>query len=151
MDWGFLFFKFAGRINRAKFWIAVLIFTAINIVLAIIGYALDESVMFQAVNGMIGIVVLISSIAVGIKRLHDRDKSGWYLVLFYIVPGVLATIGMVVGMTAEDGSLVTGLLFFAAAAIGIWAFIELGCLRGTVGSNRFGPDPLPSPAGPVVQ
>jgi len=31
-------------------------------------------------------------------------------------------------------------------AISVWAFVELGCLRGTVGPNRYGPDPLSTPA-----
>ena len=43
---------------------------------------------------MLSIVILISSIAVGAKRLHDRNKSAWYLLLFYFVPGVLAAAGV---------------------------------------------------------
>lgn len=35
----------------------------------------------------------------------------------------------------------------ASLAISIWALVELGFLRGTVGANRYGPDPLASPAG----
>jgi uncharacterized membrane protein YhaH (DUF805 family) len=111
---------------------------------------LDQSVAFQAVNGMIGIVIFISSLAVGVKRLHDRDKSGWYLILFYVVPTVLVVIAMVLGMTMEDSLIVAGILGVIAAGIGIWAFIEIGCLRGTVGPNPYGPDPLAAP-GPVVQ
>ena len=62
----------------------------------------DESAVYQAVNGMLGIVIFISSLAVGVKRLHDRNKSGWYLVLFYIVPGILVTGGIVVGTVMDD-------------------------------------------------
>jgi len=150
MDWGTLFFRFSGRINRAKFWLAVLIFTIINVVLAVIGYALDQSVAFQAVNAMIGIVIFISSLAVGVKRLHDRDKSGWYLILFYVVPTVLVAIALVMGVTMEDSFVISAILGVIAFGIGIWAFIEIGCLRGTVGPNPYGPDPLAAP-GPVVQ
>ena len=150
MDWGTLFFRFSGRINRAKFWLAVLIFTIINVVLAAIGYGLDQSMAFQALNGMIGIVIFISSLAVGVKRLHDRDKSGWYLILFYVVPTVLVTIAMVMGLTMEDSLVAAGIIGLIAAGIGIWAFVEIGCLRGTVGPNPYGPDPLAAP-GPIVQ
>jgi uncharacterized membrane protein YhaH (DUF805 family) len=150
MDWGTLFFRFSGRINRAKFWLAVLIFTIINVVLAAIGYGLDQSMAFQALNGMIGIVIFISSLAVGVKRLHDRDKSGWYLILFYVVPTVLVTIAMVMGVTMEDSLIAAGIIGLIAAGIGIWAFVEIGCLRGTVGPNAYGPDPLAAP-GPIVQ
>ena len=49
------------------------------------------------VPGVIGLVVLIpaivSGVSVGIKRLHDRDSTGWWLLLFYLVPGVLQSGG----------------------------------------------------------
>jgi uncharacterized membrane protein YhaH (DUF805 family) len=46
---------------------------------------------------------------------------------------------------AVGGSGTTGILMsLAGTAIAIWAFVELGCLRGTVGPNRYGPDPLGS-------
>jgi uncharacterized membrane protein YhaH (DUF805 family) len=142
MDWGALFFKFSGRINRAKYWLAALIYAAISVILNIVGLATDQSATFQAINGMLSIVILISSIAVGIKRLHDRNKSGWYLLLFYVVPGILimAAIGMY--LTMEDATLIATVLGLATVAIGVWAFIELGCLRGTVGANQYGPDPI---------
>ena len=151
MDWGHLFFKFNGRTNRAKFWIAALVYFVINTVLAILGYATDQSGVFQAINGMLGIVLLISSIAVGIKRLHDRDKSGWYLVLFYIVPSILVVAGVVVGMTIEESTMIISILGLLAFAIGVWAFVELGCLRGTIGVNQYGPDPVAPATIPPVR
>jgi uncharacterized membrane protein YhaH (DUF805 family) len=151
MDWGHLFFKFNGRINRAKFWIAVLVYTVINVVLAILGIVTDQSGVFQAINGMLAIVIFISSLAVGVKRLHDRDKSGWYLVLFYIVPSVLVFAAILVGTIMEDSFMIAALLGLVAFAIGVWAFVEMGCLRGTVGANRYGHDPLASAAMPPVR
>ena len=142
MDWGHLFFKFNGRANRAKFWIAALIYAVINVILAVIGYAMDQGSAFQAINGILQIVILVSSLAVGVKRLHDRDKSGWYLLLFYLVPGVLVAIASVLGMTMEDSTIIAGILGLVAFAVGVWAFVELGCLRGSIGANRFGPDPI---------
>ena len=142
MDWGNLFFGFSGRINRAKFWIAALIYAAINIVLAILGYATDQSGVFQAINGMLSIVILISGIAVGIKRLHDRNKSGWYLLLFYVVPGVLGVASVVIGLTMDESTIIATILGLLAFAVGVWAFVEMGCLRGTIGVNPYGPDPV---------
>ena len=78
--------------------------------------------------------MIYSSFAVAVKRLHDRDKSGWWVLVFYVLPNVIDS-----GGRASGGS---GLLSLIGFAIGIWAFVELGCLRGTVGDNRFGPDPL---------
>jgi uncharacterized membrane protein YhaH (DUF805 family) len=142
MNWGHLFFQFDGRVNRAKFWIAALIFAAINVVLAILGYVMDQSVVFQALNSMLGIVILISSIAVGVKRLHDRNKSGWYLLLFYLVPSMLVVIGVLIGAFVEDSTIIATVLGLLAFAIGVWAFVEMGCLRGTIGVNQYGSDPV---------
>jgi len=151
MNWGHLFFQFDGRVNRAKFWIAALIFAAINVVLAILGYVMDQSVVFQALNSMLGIVILISSIAVGVKRLHDRNKSGWYLLLFYLVPSVLVVIGVLIGAFVEDSTIIATVLGLLAFAIAVWAFIEMGCLRGTIGINQYGPDPVAPATIPPVR
>jgi uncharacterized membrane protein YhaH (DUF805 family) len=78
---------------------------------------------------------IISSIAVGVKRLHDRGKSGWWLVLFYAVPGILTA-------AAPPTEIAGNLLLVLSAAIEIWALVELGCLPGTAGPNQYGPDPL---------
>jgi len=151
MNWGHLFFNFSGRINRAKYWIAMLVYSAIYIVLTVAGYATGNGAIYQAVNGMLNIVILISSLAVGVKRLHDRNKSGWYLVLFYIVPGILLVAGIAVGTTMEDSIMIAGVLGLIAFAIGVWAFVEMGCLRGTISPNRYGSDPLEPTAIPPVR
>ena len=151
MNWGQLFFKFDGRVNRARFWIAALIFTVVNVVLAILSYLTDQSGVFQAINGMLSIVILICSIAVGVKRLHDRNKSGWYLLLFYFLPGVLAAAGVLVGEFVEDSTVIATVLTLLAVALTVWAFVELGCLRGTVGANPYGPDPVAPATIPPVR
>ena len=68
-----------------------------------LSYVTDQSGAVQAVSGIVNLVVFISGFAVGVKRLHDRDKSGWYLLLFYIVPGVL--FGAAFGVHADHGGL----------------------------------------------
>jgi uncharacterized membrane protein YhaH (DUF805 family) len=147
MDWGKLLFSFQGRINRAKYWLAILLYVLVSILAGIIGYASDSEGLATTLSSAVSLVTFISGILVGIKRLHDRDKSGWWLMLFYIAPGVLLGIGAVttlLGFADESaGAGMTGLVFsLAGLAIVIWAFVELGCLRGTVGSNKYGPDPL---------
>jgi uncharacterized membrane protein YhaH (DUF805 family) len=148
-----LLFSFTGRINRGKWWLAVLIFAIYGVVASIIGTILigsaiadgDFNITTLLGTALIGIlvlfvlyvIVLVSSIAVGVKRLHDRDKSGWWLLLFFLLPAVLGGIGQSMG-----DSPVGLLLGLVSLAIYIWMFVELACLRGTVGPNRFGPDPL---------
>ena len=73
-----------------------------------------------------------SLICVGIKRVHDRGKSRWWLLLFYGLP-VLLTIGSTL---AQFNAVLISYPFF------LWALVELGFGRGTPGPNRYGLNPL---------
>jgi uncharacterized membrane protein YhaH (DUF805 family) len=150
MNFGQLLFSFQGRINRAKYWLAVLIYVIVGLVMATISYIADQATPAQLLSLIVNIGVAVSSIAVGIKRLHDRDKSGWWLLLFYLVPSLLMGIGAVafyygIGDESAGGIIGGSIAYILGLVFLIWAFIELGCLRGTPGPNRFGPDPLASP------
>jgi uncharacterized membrane protein YhaH (DUF805 family) len=153
-----LFFSFHGRINRAKYWLAVLVYTAIGIVVAGIGFimlgngileladeAADEGIVVGLLSKGVGFFLLalvvyvpmiVSGIFIGIKRLHDRDKSGWWLLVFYVVPFVLTQIA-----SGLHGALAL-IPSLASLVITIWGLVVLGFLRGTAGSNKYGPDPL---------
>ena len=132
-----LFFGFQGRINRGKYWLAVCVYIAIVLVLGLLGMAmglLTGGLFFILALVIIYIPMIVSGIAVGIKRLHDRGKSGWWLLLFYLVPAVLSGAG---------GAMGTGMILsLVSFAISIWALVELGFLRGNSGANAYGPDPL---------
>ena len=160
-----LFFGFSGRINRGKYWLTLVIWLLIWIV-AIVVFALgglaifdrnlndgslpspeDLDAFWRMVRdyGALSLIILVfliaswvSAVAVGVKRLHDRDRSGWWIVLFYFGPAVLQA----VQNSAESATLVSILLGLGAFAVSIWALVELGFLRGTRGPNRFGADPL---------
>jgi uncharacterized membrane protein YhaH (DUF805 family) len=82
-------------------------------------------------------VVLWVFLATSIKRLHDRDRSGWWLVPFVAVPYLFD----------HFSDFFPGGYFMMAAGgimfvLMIWGFVELYFLRGTKWTNRFGPDPL---------
>jgi uncharacterized membrane protein YhaH (DUF805 family) len=157
MDWQSLLFSFRGRINRAKYWLAVLVFVVADAVLGLLGWVLDNGLAFQILSFVVNLAVLIASIAVCIKRLHDRDRSGWWLLLFYAGPVAVALIGGfifwaaadTVGMSAEWSYLGLRLCLLGGIALAIWGFVEIGCRRGTAGYNRFGPDPLKRQAHPA--
>jgi uncharacterized membrane protein YhaH (DUF805 family) len=142
MDVGQLFFGFNGRTNRAKYWVAMLIYFAIALVLGVLSYMAGHGTAIESASGMISIAMLISSIAVSIKRLHDRNKSGWYMLLFYALPGALVAGSLMFGAGSGEASTTETVVGLVAMAIGLWAFVELGCLRGTIGANAYGPDPI---------
>ncbi len=152
MNWGDLLFGFQGRINRAKYWLAVLVYLVVSVIMALIGLVLGpESISMSILQIVVGIGTFISGLAIGIKRLHDRNKTGWWLLIFYIAPGVLFGAGAVMGimgMASESmaGSAGAIILSLAGLAIVVWAFVQLGCLRGSVGVNDYGPDPLAAAA-----
>ena len=133
MDWPrfslmWFLFSFKGRISRAKYWGYWLAYVGVSIVVSLIFGLIEGSTESgpaqPTMSGLAAAVVLIfmlvyvvgmawSNLAVGVKRWHDRNKSGWWI-LISLVP--------LIGP--------------------IWTFVECGCLRGTDGDNRFGPDPL---------
>jgi uncharacterized membrane protein YhaH (DUF805 family) len=77
--------------------------------------------------------------ATTIKRLHDRNKSGWWIVPFCVAPSLLyELLWLDAPLTV---ALIVGALGFGLA---LWGFVELFFLKGSGGPNRFGPDPLAS-------
>lgn len=99
---------FSGRAGRPEFWMFTLISFVISIVLAVIDSALGTAPVIGLVYSL---AVLLPGLAVGVRRLHDIDRSGWWLLLA-LIPIL--------------GSIVL-LVFFA--------------LPGAPGENSYGPKP----------
>ena len=78
--------------------------------------------------------------AISIKRLHDRDKSGWWMVPFFAAPGLYNQFADRLPDSHADLPLA-----IAALGLGLWGFIEMYCLKGSRKTNRFGADPLTPP------
>jgi uncharacterized membrane protein YhaH (DUF805 family) len=138
MDFGFLFTATAGRINRAKWWAGMIIIVIASFIL---------SYILALIIGTVGVVISALVIfyphyAVGAKRFQDRGKPGT-LGLVGPVLGLLYNLLLVAGIIspAEPGGLyyLIGLLMLA---VGIWYFVDLGCLKGASGTNEYGTDPL---------
>jgi uncharacterized membrane protein YhaH (DUF805 family) len=105
---------FSGRARRAAFWYFVLFNIIVTIVLALIDTLLGTTTgvsSFGILSGIYSLAVLIPTLALWVRRLHDIDRTGWW-VLINLIP----LIGTIV------------LLVFALTP-------------GTPGSNRYGPDP----------
>jgi len=95
---------FSGRAQRSAYWYWVLFVGLVQII--------ADRLAGETVGGLVSLVLLLPSIAVGVRRLHDLDRTGWWFLL-WLVP-----------------------------IVGWIVLIYWGCLRGTDGPNRFGPDPL---------
>ena len=107
MDLKQTYFSPQGRLNRSPYWIA-------NIVLTVLNFAISFAVQISGIPilAVLSLILIWPSIMVAIKRCHDRDRSGWFLLI---------------------GSI---------PIVNLWPVVELGFLRGTEGDNRFGADPL---------
>ena len=120
-----LLFSFQGRINRAKFWLVhvamwVVVAIVFSVILGSAAMSSDPQAALQSVGAVGGIILLVVYIlalwiglAIAAKRWHDRNKSAWWILIVFVP---------VVG--------------------GLWYLIECGFLRGTTGTNKYGPDPL---------
>ena len=141
-------FGASGRINRARYWRSLLIFGVAGLFVGVIlltaaGLAAP---LFIVMVVIIFLPWLMWGFAIHTERLHDRDKSAWWLLVFYGLPAVLGHLGNhlenAVWFAGAAGTLLQYLLALAAFALSIWGFVEIGCLRGSDGSNKYGPDPL---------
>ncbi len=112
------YFSFEGRVCRRDYWLNYVLPIWVG---SIILDALVNALFGANAAGLgvaITVVCYIGSLAAGVKRCHDRGRSGWFLLV-----GFIPLIGQ------------------------LWLLIDLGLLRGEPGPNRFGPDPLPDRAG----
>ncbi len=112
-----LYFSFDGRIGRKSFWLGMLGLIAVNIVMQ--GLAIGLATVSETLGMVLGlvallvaVVTLIGAIAVQIKRWHDVDKPGWWLLIGFV------------------------------PVIGLYALVMNGFVKGTEGSNQYGEDPL---------
>ena len=145
MNLGSIYTSFEGRISRRPFWIAtvLLVVIAVAILMASLIIVGERDYAAIRLNSFImTLAFLYPLLAVWVKRLHDRGRPG-YMVVVFLVPWLLHQILNLVGITGDPTAINSlDVLFFGINfVIGIWFFIDLGLLRGTRGTNAYGPDP----------
>lgn len=117
IDWKHLLFAFDGRITRKQFGLGVLVLLLFaQVAFGVLMFLVVENVAIELALILLGVVflgLLWPGLALLIKRWHDRDKSGWWMLI-----GLVPTIGI------------------------LWILIETGLLPGTDGDNRYGPKPF---------
>ena len=83
--------EFEGRASRPEYWWFALATFILSILVSIILFKAPMTA--SAINGLISLALLVPSIGVGIRRLHDIGKSGWWL-LIALIPFVGAIIAI---------------------------------------------------------
>ena len=122
-----------GRASRSEFWWFCLFTFILNIVVGLLGSILPA--FGSIVSAVQALWLLLPTVGVTTRRLHDRNLSGWWqaLPLAAVLPAIAGAV-----LDAE------GLLILAGCAAGLasLALLVVYALRGTAGPNRFGADPL---------
>jgi uncharacterized membrane protein YhaH (DUF805 family) len=134
-----LWFSFDGRITRSQFW-GVVFANYLALAVVVVGFK-SGAIALQAVATLFGTLLVLSGVAVSSKRLHDRDWTSLWLLLFYGVPALLMSLSAVRPMLPQLASMSHLGQVFATPLL-CWGLIEIGCVRGTPDVNRFGHDPL---------
>ncbi len=144
---------FRGRAPRSEFWY----FTLFSFLLGIGAGILDEmffrptsSSQNGPISSILSLAIFLPSLAVAVRRLHDTNRSGFWLLGFYgaiIVGIVVFAVSLFEGMrTGALSPMYSVGLFVLILVVIIWLIVWF-CQRGTTGPNRFGPDPF----GPDVE
>lgn len=116
--------QFSGRARRSEYWLFTLFIILVEIVYLVLvsvaggGTSGNMNGLGMALTGLYGLFILgviIPSLAVGFRRLHDTDRSAWWLLI--------------------------ALLPF----IGGLVLLVFNVLPGTTGANKYGPDPKAGP------
>lgn len=145
MDFSHLYLSAEGRIGRQMWWIGHIVLAVIGIVVTLIFAGLFGQMSFatRLLNLIYILIVAYPAYAVSAKRFQDRDKSG---ALGAILIGISALSALLrlfgLGIDPMHPGAISMFLNIAVLIVGVWYLIELGILRGTVGDNKYGPDPV---------
>jgi len=169
MEWMFMplkrYAEFSGRSRRQEFWMYMLLLFIIWVIalVAIMALGFGAAGMLSgggngAVGGMVGmfasmgilalifgviwLALLIPTLAVQVRRLHDTNRSGWWLFIYW--GPVLVSWALSIGGAVNQSGGLSGIaaLLSLVSLVGLVVLIVFYCLPGTPGLNKYGPDPL---------
>ena len=132
-------FSFVGRARRAEYW-------GIQLVVAICSFILTNASGREGLPGVATVILIALAVAspwmgvaVTIRRLHDLNRSGWWLLGAYLLVLVLC----LPLLSADHPNGASATLPPALLGIGVMVsfWVWVGFFRGTPGPNAFGPEP----------
>lgn len=147
-------FVISGRASRSEYWwwiaFTILFLIVYNMIIAVLfgaaaitsemqGAGLDEENMkgTMVIAMLSNYLFMIPALTVGIRRLHDVGRSGWWMAAFWGIDILIRLVAM-----PEAGLTILAVVNLALALVLLFWFVK----RGTAGENRYGPDPLAQPA-----
>lgn len=141
MEWMLMPLKryadFSGRSRRKEYWMYTLFLIIVAVVVGVVEGVLGLSQMvgpYGPITALFALATLVPNIAVSVRRLHDTNRSGWWILL-PIIPYAVVAFLLLSGNLAMAG--IAGMV----ALVAVIALLVFMVLDGTKGDNRFGPDP----------
>lgn len=126
------FFKkyatFNGRASRSEYWWVVLFLALVQIVFAILESATNGSSAVNLIAGLWSLAILVPQLALSVRRLHDANLSGWWI----IVPYILAVTGTILMFVGGMGAVLSIASDTTGATAGLGAAM-IGVLMALVG------------------
>lgn len=148
MEWATLplkkYAEFEGRSRRKEYWMYVLLLIAVGLVIGTVEGIVGLSGMvgpYGPITALFLLGTLVPSLAVGVRRLHDTGRSGWWLLIGY-GPFLLSL------LLTMAGSLQLAMILSVLALVGFVALLVFMVMEGTRGPNQYGPDPKGSEGSP---
>jgi uncharacterized membrane protein YhaH (DUF805 family) len=132
--------RFDGRLSRVDYWRAYLWLAIVGAaswclgLLAIIGVGGLGAVLLLPL-----LPVAVASLGIVVRRLHDRGRSGWWILPFTILPTIVS-FGSSAHFMGRQMAL-AALALIASFILSIWGFVEIGLRRGAPVGNRYGEAP----------
>jgi len=133
---------FSGRASRSEYWYFFLFCILLGLATAVVDMVIfGVANELSPVNALTSLALFLPSLAVAVRRLHDTNRSGWWIGGFW--PGLLGfavVIGMIAAANPYAGDAIGGLfavlgIVFLVYSIALLVFL---CQRGNPGQNRFG-------------
>jgi uncharacterized membrane protein YhaH (DUF805 family) len=143
MEWATLplkrYAEFTGRSRRKEYWMYVLLLVVVGVVLGVIEGILGLRGMvgpYGPLSALFALATFVPSLAVGVRRLHDTNRSGYWLLIGYgplLISMLLPFLGMAgVGLA---------MIVMIVALVGFVVLLIFMVLEGNRGTNQYGPDP----------
>ena len=168
MEWMILplkrYAQFSGRSRRKEFWLWILFTIIASVVLGIFdtilglggsttaarqvatapgsfGAGYNAGVRGGVLANVFALATIIPNISVSVRRLHDIDRSGWWILL-PAVPAIALIVAIFTSIASANTSvmILSGIFGLAVLGCGILQLVWY-CTAGTHGPNRFGEDP----------
>lgn len=122
-------FMMKGRASRGEYWWAMLLCLIIEGIVALAAFAGDVAIWHDSSGDgplstwttlVLGLVLLVPSLTISVRRLHDENLSGWWVLLPAAIMLACGAVGAaaLAGSPGQEGMMVTGLLASALLAVG---------------------------------